>query len=102
MIGWNYKYFVVASVIDLYVFPISERHEGTLFNIGQIAMLPVTAQQLQKATMADPKVFRYIKIGWPSQLPEDIPKLYWTHRNELTVAPPTFSGAWSSYYCIDR
>ena len=65
-----------------------ETPEVTLFNIGQIAMLPVTAQQLQKATMADTtlcKVFRYIKLGWPSQLPEDIPKLYWTHRNELTV-----------------
>ena len=65
-----------------------ETPEVTLFNIGQIAMLPVTAQQLQKATMADPtlcKVFRYIKLGWPSQLPEDIPKLYGTHRNELTV-----------------
>ena len=62
--------------------------EITLFNIGQIAMLPVSSQQVQKATLSDPilrKVFQYTKNGWPSHVPEADLEPFWSRRNDLTV-----------------
>jgi len=41
----------------------------SLFNLAQVQALPISSQQLGRATLSDPvlsKVFRYTRSGWPS------------------------------------
>ena len=49
--------------------------EATGFNLFQIATLPVTAQQVQTNTRADPilsKVVRFTNEGWPKDISDDL------------------------------
>lgn len=60
-----------------------------LFNLAQTECLPVSAQQIEKATLLDPtlsRVYRYTKDGWPSSSPGDDLKPFWSWRNELTIS----------------
>ena len=60
----------------------------SLFNLAQVQALPISSQQLGRATLSDPvlsKVFRYTKSNWPSGTLEDTLKPYWYRKNELTV-----------------
>ena len=64
-----------------------ERTDVEVFNVAQIDALPVTAQQLGKATRSDPilsKVWRYTRTKWPDKMKECL-KPYWNRRNELTI-----------------
>ena len=61
--------------------------EAAVFNIGQIDKMPVTNQQLERATRKDPilsKVLHYTKRGWPERVEEEL-KPYWSRRQELTI-----------------
>lgn len=61
--------------------------EPAIFNVSQIASLPVTAAQLQKATRDYPilsKVLRYTANGWPQEVDEAIAPI-WRKRQELTI-----------------
>ncbi len=45
----------------------------SLFNVSQVP-LPVTFQQVQQATKRDPvlsKLLRYVRQGWPTQIPDE-------------------------------
>ena len=58
-----------------------------VFTLAQLDSLPVTAEQLGKATRTDPilsKVHRFTKSGWPHQVKECL-KLYWYRWNEIIV-----------------
>ena len=60
---------------------------SSVFNLMQIAHLPVDADTLQKATRTDPlisHVVKYTLTGWPSTVEPEL-KPYWTKRMELTV-----------------
>ena len=60
--------------------------EPTIFNVSQIASLPVTAAQLQKATQDDPtmsKILCYTANGWPQEV-DEVLLPYWRKRQELT------------------
>ena len=57
----------------------------TVFNIGQIQELPVTASHLQKTTRCDPilsRVLHYTRDGWPNTVPDEL-RPFWTQRTEL-------------------
>ncbi len=59
----------------------------TVFNIGQIQSLTVTASQLQNPTWRDPvlsQVLQYTQSGWPDHVPEEL-KPYENRRTELAV-----------------
>ena len=59
----------------------------TLFNVSQIASLPVTEVHIQGATRKDKflgAVLRYTQQGWPDQVPEHL-KPYWLRRNKFSV-----------------
>ena len=61
--------------------------ETALFNIGQIDCLPVTAQQVQKATAKDvilSRVFQYTKNGWPAVVDDSL-QVYFNKRQEITL-----------------
>ena len=61
--------------------------EPEIFNVSQIASLPVTATQLQTATRTDlllGKVMRYTKNGWPAEVSEALLP-FWRKRQEITV-----------------
>ena len=58
-----------------------------LFNIAQIDCLPVTAQQVQKATAKDPvlsRVLQYTKHGWPAAVDGSL-QVYFNKRQEITL-----------------
>ena len=58
-----------------------------IFNISQIASLPVTASQLQTATRTDvllSNVMRYTKHGWPTEVSEVLLP-FWRKQQEITV-----------------
>lgn len=62
-------------------------HPVDVFTVAQLDSLPVTAEQVGKATRTDPilsKVRRFTKSGWPHQVRECL-KPYWHRRNEITV-----------------
>ena len=59
-----------------------------MFNIHQIAALPVTAKQIALATLHDPvlsRVLHFTRVGWPQHHSQDELQPYWTKRLELTV-----------------
>ena len=59
----------------------------SLFSLGQVEALPLTAKQLAAATRSDPvlsRVVQYTRSGWPAQPPQDC-QAYYRHRFELTV-----------------
>ena len=58
-----------------------------IFNICQLQALPVTFQNIQKATRSDrvlSKVLTYVESGWPEQVPEEI-KPYKSRQNEIGI-----------------
>ena len=60
---------------------------ASVFNMTQIALLPVDADKLRQATQEDPvlsKVVSYMQRGWPSMVDPDL-RPYSTKRCELTV-----------------
>ena len=61
---------------------------SAVFNIHQIAALPVTAKQIALATQHDPvlsRVLHFTRLGWPQHHSQDELQPYWTKRLELTV-----------------
>ena len=61
--------------------------EPSVFNISQLASLPVTAAKVQQASRTDPdiaKVLRYTQFVWPSDVERDRHP-YWMRRYEFTV-----------------
>ena len=61
--------------------------EATIFSLCQVEYLPVTAEEIQKASRNDlilSKVFRYTKSGWPKQVEDEL-KPYWNHHKELVI-----------------
>ena len=61
--------------------------EAVVSNIGQIDKMPVTNQQLERATRKDPtlsKVLHYTQRGWPERVEEEL-KLYWSRCQEFTI-----------------
>ena len=59
----------------------------SLFSLGQVEALPLTAKQLAAATRSDPvlsRVVQYTRSGWPAQPPQDC-QVYYRRRFELTV-----------------
>ena len=61
---------------------------STIFNIHQLAALPVTSKQIAEATRRHPilsRVLHYTKVGWPAVLTEQTMQPYWSRRNELSV-----------------
>ena len=69
--------------------PFQDVAPSSVFNLMQIAHLPVDADTLQKATRTDPlisHVVMYTLTGWPSTVEPEL-KPYWTKRMELSVEP---------------
>ena len=61
--------------------------ETTLFNIAQIEYLPVTAEQVQRATAKDAllsRVLQFTKKGWPTAVDESLLG-YFNRRHEISV-----------------
>ncbi len=59
----------------------------SLFNVSQVQSLPVTFQQVQQATKRDPvlsKLLRYVRQGWPTQIPDEL-KAYHNRQHEITI-----------------
>ena len=62
--------------------------EVTMFNIGQIHTLPISASHVQRATKGDPilsKLYRLVRDGWPNHINDPDLTPYWAVRNELTL-----------------
>ena len=58
-----------------------------MFNIGQIQALPLTAQDIQRATQRDAilgKVYKYVQQGWPKQVSEEL-LMYSDRQTELST-----------------
>jgi len=67
--------------------PVQDVAPSTVFNLTQIACLPVDADDLRKATREDTllsRVLTYTQNGWPSTVDAEL-KPYSTKRTELTV-----------------
>ena len=59
---------------------------STLFNIHQIAALPVTAKQIgERRHPILSRVLHHVKYGWPTMLTESVLNPYWSRRHEITV-----------------
>ena len=61
--------------------------ETQMCNVRQIQMLPVTSQQIRRATLRDPilgKVQSYVLKGWPAQVPKTL-QTYHSKIPELSV-----------------
>ncbi|XP_064394484.1 uncharacterized protein K02A2.6-like [Halichondria panicea] len=59
----------------------------SLFNVSQVQSLPVTFQQVQQATKRDPvlsKLLRYVREGWPTQIPDEF-KAYHNRQHQITI-----------------
>ena len=65
-----------------------KRLEGiSVFNIGQVQSLPVTAVQLRHATLRNlvlSQVLRYTRDGWSRSVPDEL-KPYWIQRSEFSI-----------------
>lgn len=57
----------------------------SVFNIGQVQSLPVTATQLQNSTRQDPTLSHVLKCPVGTRNVPDELKPYWIRRSELTV-----------------
>ena len=67
--------------------PVQDVAPASVFNMTQIACLPVDADYLQKATREDPllsQVLTYTQNGWASTVDPEL-KPYSTKHTELTV-----------------
>ena len=71
--------------------PVLDSHNGgevaSLFNVSQVQSLPVTFQQVQQTTKRDlvlSKLLRYVREGWPTQIPEEL-KAYHNRQYEITI-----------------
>ena len=61
--------------------------EASALNIMQIESLPVTADQLRRATQYDlvlSKVLQFVLKGWPTQVSDEL-RPFWLHASELSV-----------------
>ena len=68
--------------------------EPSIFNISQIASLPVTSVQIQTATKTDPvlsKALRFTLDGWPAEV-DELLLPYWRKRLKLTSNKVVFCG----------
>ena len=60
----------------------------TIFNIHQIAALPVTSKQIAAVTQRHPvlsHVVRHLKNGWPTAKPNAVLLPFWSRRHELSM-----------------
>ena len=67
--------------------PTLDTQNVTTFNISQVQALPVTFQNIQRATRRDPtlgKVYRYVLDGWPSHVSDKL-KMYKNRETELST-----------------
>ena len=67
--------------------PVLHVAPSSVFNLMQVAHVPVNAGALHKATRMDSLISRVVKYtltGWPSTVEPEL-KPYWTKRMELTV-----------------
>ena len=67
--------------------PTLDAQTVTTFNTSQVEALPVTFQDIQRATRRDPtlgKVYRYVLDGWPSHVPDEL-KRYKNRETELST-----------------
>ena len=61
--------------------------DPTVFNLMQIASLPVRAQEVAEATRSDPmlnKLLGFIRTGWPQTVPDALIP-FWRRKEELSV-----------------
>ena len=59
----------------------------SVFNVNQVAILPVDSSQLQQATRKDvilSKVIIYLQEGWPNKISDEL-QPYYRRRHELTI-----------------
>ena len=59
----------------------------TIFNVGQIQVLPLKFQDIKSVMRRYPtlsKVFDCVKRGWTKEIPEDV-QPYIQHQNELSI-----------------
>ncbi len=80
-----------ADGLSRLLLPVFDSHNGgevvSLFNVSQVQSLPVTFLQVQQATKRDPvlsKLMRYVREGWPTQIPEVL-KAYHNRQYEITI-----------------
>ena len=67
--------------------PSVDTTAASTFNIGQVQALPVTSEDIARATRCDSvlsKVYQYIGRGWPSQVNEEL-KPFKERQTELTT-----------------
>ena len=67
------------------------RHTPTVFNLAQIAALPVNSMALVTATKADQVLSQVLKTlhkGWPAAVPDEL-LTYWRKSDELAVEGDT-------------
>ena len=65
----------------------SDSEAITMFNCGQVQVLPVTVQDIQRATRRDVtlgKVYKYVQQGWPKQVSEEL-LMYSDRQTELST-----------------
>ena len=62
----------------------SESEYVTVFNLGQIELLPIDMDKLRKTTSIDPKVVLYTQRGWPRQTDDKLMP-YANRQSELSV-----------------
>ena len=68
--------------------PSDSESMPTIFNIHQIAALPVTSKQISAVTRRHPvlsRVVQYLKNGWPTAKPNAALVPYWSRRHELSM-----------------
>ena len=74
-------------VVDKNMSSTDDDIETTLFNFAQIDCLPVTAQQVQKATAKDAIlscVLQYTKTEWPATVDDSL-QAYFNKQQEITL-----------------
>lgn len=67
--------------------PLGNNDTCSLFNMGQIQSLPVTAVEVRKATRTDrvlSQVREYVQKGWPNQVPQDL-QIFKSKQDEITL-----------------
>ena len=66
---------------------VGNPEDPSVFNVAQIAVLPIQAAEVAKATCTDPvlgKLLICLRQGWPHEVPDDLVP-YWQKRTELTL-----------------
>ena len=76
-----------ANADGLSHLPLGTRHPAStdsVFTIGQIQALPVTAEQIATATAVLSRVLHFVREGWPAEVSKEL-EPFARHRNELST-----------------